>query len=108
MLCGKDPYSGKSYEHRRDWIQRRLKFLAEKIARMANEEDQCTGRFWEGRFKSQPLLDDAAILACAAYVDLNPVRAGLAETPETSDYTSIQDRIESEKTSARVKAIRYG
>lgn len=76
------------------WLMRQL---AEKIARMANKEDECTGRFWEGRFKCQPLLDEAAILACAAYVDLNPVRAGIAETPEASDYTSVQDRIESEK-----------
>jgi len=74
------------------WLMRQL---AEKIARLANEEDGCTGRFWEGRFKCQPLLDEAAILACAAYVDLNPVRAKIAETPEQSDYTSVQDRIKS-------------
>jgi REP element-mobilizing transposase RayT len=191
MLCGVDHYSGQSFEHRRDWVQQRLQFLAayygidvlgyaimgnhlhvilrnrpdvvetwsdeevarriwylfpkrkeadgtaaepqkhelsmlmssnkkleqyrtrlsdvswlmrqlaEKIARMANREDECTGRFWEGRFKCQPLLDEAAILACSAYVDLNPVRAGLAESLETSDYTSAQDRFESEKARVR-------
>jgi REP element-mobilizing transposase RayT len=191
MLCGVDHYSGKSYEHRRQWIKDRLIFLAkfygidvlgyaimgnhlhcilrnrpdivatwsdEEVARRiwflfpkrkqpdgmpceptefelnalmaskkvielyrsrlsdiswlmrqlaeyvavkANKEDECTGRFWEGRFKSQPLLDEAAILACSAYVDLNPVRAEIAETPEESDYTSVQDRIESVKTGAK-------
>lgn len=75
------------------WLMRQL---AEKIARDANQEDRCTGRFWEGRFKCQPLLDEASLLACATYVDLNPVRAGMAKTPESSDYTSIQDRIKAE------------
>ncbi|MEM1153639.1 MAG: hypothetical protein AAGI44_05825 [Pseudomonadota bacterium] len=51
------------------------------------------GHFWESRFKSQALYTEEALLACMAYVDLNPVRAGMAETPESSDYTSIQERV---------------
>ena len=182
-LCGRDPHSGRSYEHRRNWVRQRLKFLArffgveicayavmsnhthvvlrtrpdlaeswsadeaarrwlsifsrardrngrpkapaearikaltsdeerlleirrrltsiswfmrclnEHIARRANREDECTGRFWEGRFKCQSLLDESAIMACMAYVDLNPVRSGLADLPETSEFTSVYDRI---------------
>lgn len=184
FLCGNDPYSGKSYEHRRQWIRDRLEFLAsifaidcltyavmnnhihlvlrsrpdivrtwsdqevarrwlqlcpqrkdkdgqaaepsepelnmitgdprrvaklrirlsdiswwmartaEKIARMANREDDCTGRFWEGRYGAQLLLDEASLLACAIYVDLNPIRAALAETPEQSLFTGARDRID--------------
>ena len=174
FLCGKDAYSGQNYEHRREWVRQRLRFLAglfaidvcayavlsnhlhvvlhvdaeraagwspaeveerycrlypsakagfmsltvaqrrdkrelwrsrlcnvswmmralnEFIARRANVEDQVSGRFWEGRFKSQALLDEQGLLTCMAYVDLNPVRAGLASTLEGSDFTSVQDRL---------------
>ena len=74
------------------WFMGRLN---ECIARAANKEDHLKGRFWESRFKCLPLLDTAAIAACMVYVDLNPIRAGLAASPEQSHFTSIQERIRS-------------
>ncbi|MBX3698150.1 MAG: hypothetical protein R3F08_06205 [Dokdonella sp.] len=193
-LCGVDPYSGVSYEHRRGWVEQRLLMLAElfavgvyayavmsnhvhvvlridptaaaswsdedvamrwvrlfpatmmgevdeagcrlkeenllgnadrlqacrqrlgslawfmkslnePIARRANGEDACTGRFWEGRYKCQALLDEAAVLSCMSYVDLNPIRAGMAENLESSAHTSAVQRIEAVRSGAsRAKA----
>ena len=72
-----------------------MRLLCQHIATRANLEDQELGKFWQSRYRSVRLLDDKAILACAAYVDLNPIRAGLAPTLEESQFTSVQRRIQS-------------
>jgi REP element-mobilizing transposase RayT len=70
-----------------------MKAVKEPLSRMANREDGCSGTFWEGRFRSIPLLDTAAVVTCMAYVDLNPIRAQIAATPEDSLHTSVRTRI---------------
>ena len=73
-----------------------MRCLNQPIARQANLEDECTGKFWESRFTSQALKSEEALLSCMAYVDLNPVRAGVADRPEASSYTSICERLRPE------------
>ncbi len=75
-----------------------MKCLNEPIAKMANKEDGCKGHFWEARFISKAILDETALIASMAYIDLNPIRAAIAESPEESEYTSIQKRIKASMT----------
>lgn len=72
-----------------------MRLLSQPLAARANQEDDQQGRFWQGRFRAVRLCDEAAVLACAAYVDLNLIRAAIAETLEDSGFTSIKRRIES-------------
>ena len=72
------------------WLMR---FLTESLARVANREDKTTGRFWEGRFKMQRLLDEWAVAACLVYVDLNPIRAGITTQLSESQHTSMFERL---------------
>jgi hypothetical protein len=71
-----------------------MKCLKEPLARRANHEDKCRGTFWEARYKSIAILDEEALLTTLTYVDLNPLAAGLAKTPEASAHTSVKARVD--------------
>jgi hypothetical protein len=88
-----------------------MKCLKEPLARLANRQDKTRGFFFEGRFKSVAILDEESLLAVCAYIDLNPVAAGIAEVPETSKHTSIKERVDHIDTQGRtedLKAARKG
>jgi len=82
-----------------------MKHIKERVARRANREDGCTGHFWEQRFTSVKLLDQAALLSCLCYVDLNPIRARMADRPETSTYTSVRERIRARQAHLIAKGL---
>ncbi len=83
-----------------------MKALKEPLSRMANKEDECKGAFWEGRFKSIAILDEEALLATCAYIDLNPVAAGIAATPETSPHTSVRQRVKHAQAKGKLAALK--
>jgi hypothetical protein len=85
-----------------------MRLLCQTIAMRANREDGETGKFWQSRYRAVRLLDEESLLACAAYVDLNPIRAALAETLEASDHTSAQRRIEAERAQAGTASDEQG
>jgi hypothetical protein len=81
-----------------------MRSLAEPVARLANREDECTGRFWEGRFKAVKIMDEAGLLACAMYIDMNPIRASLARSPGDASFTSAFDRMGAKRGTKKVPA----
>jgi hypothetical protein len=88
-----------------------MKCLKEPLARLANREDKVRGAFFQGRFKCVAILDDESLLAVSTYIDLNPVAAQIAETPEASEYTSIKarvDHVEAQGQTDRLEAAKKG
>jgi REP element-mobilizing transposase RayT len=83
-----------------------MKALKEPLARMANKEDECKGTFWESRYKSIAILDEEALLATCAYIDLNPVAAGIAAAPETSRHTSVRQRVRHAKAKGKLASLK--
>jgi REP element-mobilizing transposase RayT len=84
--------------HSLSWFMRCLK---EPLSRLANHQDKARGAFFEGRFKSVAILDEESLLATCAYIDLNPVAAGIAEVPEASPHTSVNTRVDHVKAQGR-------
>ena len=83
-----------------------MKHLKQPIARRANKEDGCDGHFFEQRFYSGALLNEQAMLAAMAYVDLNPVRARLARRLEQCRDVSVRARLRENSAAALAAYLR--
>ena len=82
------------YRKRLSDISWMMRLAQQRVARRANKEDDVDGRFFAKRFDCERLPDEASVLTCSLYVDLNWIHAGMADTPETSRYTSAYERIQ--------------
>jgi len=91
------PVKTKEIRERLSSISWWMRLLCQRIAMRANREEKEAGRFWQDRYHATVLTDEASLLACSAYVDLNPIRAAMCEKLEDSDHTSVQRRIEGKR-----------
>ena len=67
---------------------------------------ECKGTFWESRCKSIAILDEEALLATCVYIDLNPLAAGIATTPEASPHTSLRQRVRHAKAKGKLAELK--
>ena len=79
--------------------------LSGYCAKLFNLMDGTKGHFWDNRYQVKVLLDDLSLLVNSFYIDLNPIRANAAQTPETSKYTSAHCQIESAQLGERIPDI---
>jgi len=69
-------------------LSRLMQALGRRYVRWFNDRYRRTGTLWEGRFRSTAVESDRYLLACMRYIELNPVRAGLATTPADYPWSS--------------------
>jgi putative transposase len=73
-------------------LARLMKHLSARYTRYVNRLENRTGTAWESRYRSSPIDSEPYLLACTRYVELNPLRAGLATSPERYQWSSFRER----------------
>ena len=71
-----------------DGLPQMMQAVGRRYVRYFNDTQQRSGTLWEGRYKSTLIQTDRYLLACMAYIDLNPVRAGLVVQPQDYPWSS--------------------
>ena len=79
------PYFRKKWSSLSEYV----KEIKQGFSRFYNRSHNRKGFFWSERFKSLIVEDGETLINCLAYIDLNPVRAGIAETPEQYRWCSL-------------------
>jgi putative transposase len=74
--------------HTVDGLPKMMQAVGRTYVRYFNRVQQRTGTLWEGRYKSTVIQTDRYLLTCMAYIDLNPVRAGLVTLPQDYPWSS--------------------
>lgn len=71
-----------------DGLPQMMQAIGRSYVRYFNRTQQRSGTLWEGRYKSTLIQSDRYLLACMAYIDLNPVRAALVTAPQDYPWSS--------------------
>ncbi len=74
--------------HAADALPQMMQAVGRRYVRLFNDSRQRSGTLWEGRYKSTVIQTDRYLLACMAYIDLNPVRAGLVAQAQDYPWSS--------------------
>lgn len=74
-------------------IPQLMKRLAGRQTRFVNAMERRSGSLWEGRYKVSPIDTDSYLLSCCRYVELNPVKARMVESPEDYSWSSYAMRV---------------
>ena len=67
-----------------------MKRLGQRYVQYINRNYERSGTLWEGRFRSCLVQQDAYLMACYRYIELNPVRAGLVQHPSQYPWSSYR------------------
>lgn len=71
-----------------DGLPQMMQAVGRRYVRYFNDSQQRSGTLWEGRYRSTLIQAERYLLACMAYIDLNPVRAGLVAHPRDYPWSS--------------------
>lgn len=75
---------------RNDSLQRVMQQVGTRYAMYLNETRDRSGSLWEGRYRAAPVESERYLLACSRYIELNPVRAGIAKHPHEFRWSSYR------------------